>query len=209
MGGCRCGGVHHIALFVYSIGSLLAGSSSSAQSTPPPPPTAKEVTTATTTSQSPVPRPKEGSQTIHQDDRLSPLPPPPSPPITASSLHPPPSSHLLPTTTRLTTVPPHHSSGLSSHQLSLAQDVTRATYTGSIPLPLSTIQAVPTLSSVPAPVVALAMAPVSKVGPPPGFGVAHRYKFSVDLRSVHNTALDSSIRCYLRSAIIVHILSFF
>ena len=191
-------GFHCIA---YSIGSLLAGSSSSAQSTPPPPPTTKEVTTA---SQSPVPRPKDGS---HQDDRLSPLPPPtPPPPVTASPLLPPPPSHLPPTTTQLTTIPPHQSSSLSSHHLSLAQDATKATYTGSIPLPLSTVQAAPTLSSGAAPVVAPAMIPVSRVGPPPGFGVAHRYKFSVDLRSVHNTALDSSIRCYLRSAITVHIL---
>ena len=30
-------------------------------------------------------------------------------------------------------------------------------------------------------------------------GVAHRYRFSVDLRSIHNTTLDSKIRSYLRS----------
>ena len=34
----------------------------------------------------------------------------------------------------------------------------------------------------------------------PGVGerLTHRYKFSVDLRSIHNTALDSKIKCYLR-----------
>lgn len=177
-------------------------------------------TATSSTSQSPVPQPEEGSQTVHQDVRLSPLPPPPPPPpIAASPLLPP--SNMPPS--QLITVPQH-----SSHHFSLAHNVKTTYYTSSIPVPMPTV-VVPTLSSTAAPIPAPAMVTVSKVGPPPtatpivapavvpvsrvdpppGFGVPHRYKFSVDLRSIHNTALDSSVRCYLRSVVYLQCINVF
>ena len=56
-----------------------------------------------------------------------------------------------------------------------------------------------TTSSVPgqAPVLS-SVTPPTAVPPRAVSGITHRYKFSVDLRSIHNTAMDSTIRCYLR-----------
>ena len=180
-------------------------------------------TATSSTSQSPAPQPEEGSQTVHQDVRLSPLPPPPPPPPIAASPLLPPSNMPL---SQLITVPQR--SNLSSHHLSLAHDTKATYYTSSIPVPMPTVVA-STLSSTAAPIPAPAMVTVSKVGPPPtatpivapavvpvsrvdpppGFGVPHRYKFSVDLRSIHNIALDSSVRCYLRSVVYLQCINVF
>lgn len=127
----------------------------------------------------------------------SPLSPPPLPSVPGSSS--PSTAHQVTSTQSLVATTDSLPLTTTTYQTAPLPATTsqngskRTTVSHTIPLtvhsaPYSTAPSLPVTSTVRA----------QPIAPAAEDRTTHRYKFSVDLRSINNTALDSNIKCYLR-----------